>query len=65
MLVRLDVRDAHADLADRLGDRARPADDLAVTAAVTSILDAVRTAATPRSVSSPPSSTTPTSTSCA
>jgi histidinol dehydrogenase len=43
MLVRLDVRDARADLADRLGDRARPADDLAVTAAVTSILDAVRT----------------------
>jgi len=43
MLVRLDVRDARADLADRLGDRARAADDLAVTAAVTSILDAVRT----------------------
>src|SRR3954449_7853723 len=43
MLVRLDVRDARADLADRLGDRSRPSDDLAVTAAVTSILDAVRT----------------------
>jgi histidinol dehydrogenase len=43
MLVRLDVRDARADLADRLGDRTRPADDLALTAAVTSILDAVRT----------------------
>ena len=43
MLVRLDVRDACADLADRLGDRARPSDDLAVTASVTSILDAVRT----------------------
>jgi histidinol dehydrogenase len=43
MLVRLDVRDARADLADRLGDRARAADDLAITAAVTSILDAVRT----------------------
>src|SRR6478752_1364367 len=43
MLVRLDVRDARADLADRLGERSRPSDDLAVTAAVTSILDAVRT----------------------
>jgi histidinol dehydrogenase len=43
MLVRLDVRDARADLVDRLGDRSRPSDDLAVTAAVTSILDAVRT----------------------
>jgi histidinol dehydrogenase len=43
MLVRLDVRDARADLADRLGDRGRPADELAVVAAVTSILEAVRT----------------------
>jgi histidinol dehydrogenase len=43
MLVRLDVRDARADLADRLGDRRRPADDLAITAGVTSILEAVRT----------------------
>ena len=43
MLVRLDVRDARADLADRLGDRHRPSDDLAITAAVTSILDAVLT----------------------
>jgi histidinol dehydrogenase len=43
MLVRLDVRDARADLAQRLGDRSRPSDDLAVTASVTSILDAVRT----------------------
>jgi histidinol dehydrogenase len=43
MLVRLDVRDARADLADRLGDRGRPADDVARTAAVRSILDAVRT----------------------
>ena len=42
MLVRVDVRDARADLADRLGDRSRSADDLALTAAVTSILEAVR-----------------------
>src|SRR3954454_22798987 len=42
MLVRVDVRDARADLADRLGNRTRSADDLALTAAVTSILEAVR-----------------------
>jgi histidinol dehydrogenase len=42
MLVRVDVRDARADLADRLGSRNRSADDLALTASVTSILEAVR-----------------------
>src|SRR4051812_499710 len=42
MLVRVDVRDARADLADRLGGRTRSADDPALTAAVTSILEAVR-----------------------
>src|SRR5690349_18305933 len=43
MLVRLDVRDARADLAERLGERSRSTDDPSLVDAVREILDAVRT----------------------